>query len=216
MYHKPRKEKIIGHIALGCDLFIYSLTVGCVDLGQEGEVIFIGYTPYPFQHIPGFGFIKKVRAPGCFGSVGKGIKTDDLCAISCEGLKGIAVEIPDKSGPYIKIHLPEIRYSRFFHQLTVRCIIAKHFLIEGIPIGYLTAVGHFYHKKGKPRLSEEHILKIFIIRLYIAFGGHFPAACPELIPVDEEIRIFRILTLFKQILKLGGEDGSMIKYKIKL
>ena len=75
--------------------------------------------------------------------------------------------------------------------------VVEHFLIECIPVRNLGAVRHTHHQNRQARLAEEHFIQIFFSRLNIPLCGHFPAAVPELIPVDEEIFIFGRLSFLQ-------------------
>ena len=78
------------------------------------------------------------------------------------------------------------------------------FLIEGIPVRYIFPIRETYHQDRKTRLAEEHMLDQLLIRLDVAFLGHGSLTVPEFVPVNEEITIFGIVTIFQNILKLTG------------
>ena len=78
------------------------------------------------------------------------------------------------------------------------------FLIEGIPVRYIFPIRETYHQNRKTRFAEEHMLDQLLIRLDVAFLCHGSLTVPEFVPVNEEITIFGIVTIFQNILKLAG------------
>ena len=70
-------------------------------------------------------------------------------------------------------------------------------LVEGVPVGLLSAVGHPHHQNGQPRFAEKHLMQVLRCRLYISPRHHLAAACPERVPIYEEVLILRRLAVFQ-------------------
>ena len=94
--------------------------------------------------------------------------------------------------------------------------VVEHFLIECIPVRNLGAIRHTHHQNRQAGFAEKHLIQIFFVWLNIPLCGHFPAAVPEFVPIDEEIFVFGLLPFLQQILKLRRENRCVVQNKIQL
>ena len=110
--------------------------------------------------------------------------------------------------------LPVLGVGRLHQVLGIHMVVVNA-LIEGVPVGDLSAVRKAHHKDGQTWLAEEHIPDQRCIRLDIALSRHFTVALPKAIPVDEKVPEGGIVTVFQNILKFLGQYGGVVQNEIQ-
>ncbi len=93
--HESGKEEIVDGIALPRDFLVDASTVFCMDLGEDGQAIFLRYAPQTLQILPGAGPVEEIWLTGLLVQVCKGIEADNPGAVFTEFTQCLVVEVPD-------------------------------------------------------------------------------------------------------------------------
>ena len=122
----------------------------------------------------------------------------------------LAVSIQTGGHDVIQLARRTVLYPCDLHELLYGRALVGYFLIEGVPVGDILAVGHAHHQDGQAGLAEEHLFEVFFVRLDVSLVGHGAVAFPEGVPVDEKVLVLGLLTVFEQILELRAEHRGMV------
>ena len=123
-----RKEEIVGHVTLFCNLFIVLLSVACMDLRKKGQIVFVCQFSYFFQYFPCSRLIQEVFFSRLLRCISKCVQTHDLCSICSQRLQCFVIKLPYQWRFDIQIHLSQIfslALQKFYHAVFTESINAE-------------------------------------------------------------------------------------------
>ena len=81
-------------------------------------------------------------------------------------------------------------------------LIELDLLIKGVPVAFDTAIGETKLKDRQLGFAHEQLVQILLVGHHMTALTTAAVILPELVPVDEEVRVFGIFAVFHQVDKL--------------
>ncbi len=205
--HEPGKEEVVDGVIPLRQLLVNRCAVFGVDLGEEDQPVVVGDRAKPVEVVPRPGPVEEVDPADLLVEVSEGVEPQDLGAERRQLVERLAVEVPDRLGPCVEVHLTEIG------SLAVDDV---DLLVEGVPVEAIGAVGEANLEDGQTGFAHEQLVEVLGRRDHVAVIVEFAFALPELVPVDEEVGELGVVTVRQHVLELWRSHREMVEHEVEL